>query len=169
MAYTYSKLASYTVGSGGIASVSFLAIPQNYTDLVVKFSARSTVANNSISLELNNSSSNFSNKHIYGAGSGAAASGSRTDFYESSVVNESGYTASVFGNSEIYFSNYAGSNYKSFSIDGVIENNATLSYITLIAGLWSNTQPITSMNIIATNGSFVQYSTFTIYGIKAEV
>ena len=41
MAYTYSKIASVTVGSGGSTSIEFLAIPQNYTDLVIKVSGRS--------------------------------------------------------------------------------------------------------------------------------
>jgi hypothetical protein len=38
MAYTYSKLATYTVGSSSILSMAFLNIPQTYTDLVLKIS-----------------------------------------------------------------------------------------------------------------------------------
>jgi len=44
MAYTYSKIATYTVGSGGVATVSFLNIPQNYTDLILKASIRSSIS-----------------------------------------------------------------------------------------------------------------------------
>jgi hypothetical protein len=46
-----------------------------------------------------------------------------------------------------------------------MENNATLSLMNLAAGLWSNTSAITSIKITAV-GTFEQYSTATLYGIK---
>ena len=167
MANTYTLLETITVGAAGAASVTFNSIPQTgYTDLVVKMSGRSSAANNSISMAFNGSSASFTSKFLNGSGS-AATSGSRTDFYQSAVIDESGYTANTFGNAEITIPNYVSANYKSFSIDGVTETNATLAYMTLIAGLWSNTAAITSIGISPGAGNFAQYSTFTLYGVSA--
>ena len=70
-----------------------------------------------------------------------------------------------------YIPNYSGSTYKSLSIDGVTEDNVTSNtgpYASLYAGLWSNSAPINSITLYP-NGSanFAQYSTFTLYGVKA--
>ena len=46
----------------------------------------------------------------------------------------SDWTASTFSNVEIYIPNYTSSTYKSWSADGVVENNATISAQALIPG-----------------------------------
>jgi len=74
-------------------------------------------------------------------------------------------TASTFGNGQVYIPNYAGSNNKSTSADTVSEDNATLAYSALTAGLWSNTAAITSITIAAVT-NFAQYSTAYLYGIS---
>jgi hypothetical protein len=77
-----------------------------------------------------------------------------------------GATASTFGNGEVYIPNYAGSTNKSMSADGVSENNGTEAYTDLIANLWSNTSAITSILLYPDSGTWQQYSTATLYGIK---
>lgn len=166
MSYTYSKIATYTVGSGGVPSVSFLNIPQNYTDLIIKVSARDTNANGEFYLRFNGSTTNYTDRWVYGTGS---AVGSTTNTKLDFFLNSSGYTANTFGNTEIYIPNYTSANYKSTSGDSVQENNAAASYALLDAGLWSDTSAITSVNLIPAGGTFAQYSTFHLYGIKAEV
>jgi hypothetical protein len=167
MPNTYTLLETITVGAAGASSVTFNSIPQTgYTDLVIKMSGRSSAANNSISMAFNGSSASFTSRYLNGSGS-AASSGSRTDFYQSAIIDESGYTANSFGNAEIIIPNYVSANYKSFSIDGVTETNATLAYMTLIAGLWSNTAAITSVTIAPGGGNFAQHSTFSLYGVSA--
>ena len=169
MAYTYSKLASYTVGSGGISEVNFLAIPQNYTDLVLKFSGRNSTTSTQGLITFNGSTSSYTGKRLYADGATATSdAGNTTNFNPSSIVFST-YTANTFGNAEIYIPNYTGNNYKSVSIDAVTENNATTAFYGIFAGLWSNTAPITSITFIANGGNMTQYSTFTLYGIKAEV
>ena len=172
MAYTYSKIATYTVGSGGLASVSFTNIPQTYTDLVVKMSARGNgVWSNEIRLTFNSNASSYSNRTLYGSGSTAGSLTTGTAYAYCGEVGAANTTASTFSNHGIYIPNYTSANYKSLSVDGVAENNsATNNQLHLIADLWSNTAPITSITI-AMDGAFVysQYSTFHLYGIKAEV
>ena len=80
-------------------------------------------------------------------------------------------TANTFSNDEIYIPNYAGSTFKSWSIDNCKELNATNSdgMNQLIAELFSNTGAITSIEIGATqSANLAQYSTATLYGIKSS-
>jgi hypothetical protein len=168
MANTFELIASSTVGSGGASSISFSSIASTWTDLVLKLSGRVNNGGNeaNVSISINSSTSNFSQKGLYGDGS-AAGSFSRTDNLNIVLVVASGATASTFGNAELYLPNYAGSTNKSFSVDDVSENNATTAYAQMHAGLWSNTAAITSIALTPQGGgSFVQYSTAYLYGVK---
>ena len=163
MATTYEAIATVTVGSGGAASIQFTSIPQTYTDLCIKMSVRSTAANFSIYIRPNGSTTNLSSINLQGNGS---AINNFTGTTIQALATSSGDTASTFGNSEFYIPNYTGSTNKSISSDGVSENNATGAYTRLVAGLWSQTSAITSIDLVPDTGDFAQYSTATLYGIK---
>jgi hypothetical protein len=161
MPANYVLLEKITVGAAGASSVTFSGIPQTgYTDLVVKCSMRSSTTDNSLSLQFNGSGIN-ANRKIEGDGS-AASSSNRTDFYLTGVVNPSNATASTFGNFELYIPNYTGNANKSFSVDAVTENNATLAYASLFSGIWNNTAAITSLTI---GNALAANSTFYLYGV----
>jgi hypothetical protein len=83
-------------------------------------------------------------------------------------ANSATSIASTFSSAEVYIPNYLLSNYKSFSVDSAVENtSATLNDLDLHAGLWSNAASITSIAMTGANsGSFVEYSTFYLYGIS---
>jgi hypothetical protein len=152
------------------ASVTFSNIPQSgYTDLKVVLSARNSGADVNAYITFNGSSSGYSEKFLYGNGSGVG-SVSRTTFgfitWGAGVVS-SAFTANTFGNSEFYIPNYTSSNYKSISSDSTSENNATEGWDQFTAGLWSNTAAITSITLTPGTGNFVQYSTFSLYGLAA--
>jgi hypothetical protein len=166
MALTYKLIASSTVGSGGAANIEFTSIPATYTDLLVKISTRSSAATTlvAINLSLNSSTSNFSSRII-------TADGSTIDSYTNqarrvAVIPAASLTASTFSNDEIYLPNYTTSNNKSYSADSVAENNGTTFAASLVAGLWSDSAVISSITLTPTSGSFVQYSTAYLYGIK---
>jgi hypothetical protein len=163
MANTYVKIASVSVGGGGAASMDFTSIVGTYTDLVLKVCARNSSTSPNIMITLNGSTASFTNKVVYGTGS-ATASTSYARFVAYGCMSTD--TATTFGNSEIYLPNYSGSTNKSFSSDAVHENNATAANAGLSAGLWSNTAAITSISLAPDSGTFVQYSTATLYGIS---
>ena len=170
MAFTYSKLAEVTVGSGGASTIDFSNIPQNYTDLVLKLSIRSSrVATwDNTQIKLNGSTSNMTNRYLRGDGANAA-SGTLTSLYVGDIPASSA-TVSTFANQEVYIPNYTGSSNKSVSIDSVSENNATTAYAYLSANLWSVVTAISQISVFSGNGdNFLQYSTATLYGVKAEV
>jgi hypothetical protein len=163
---TFTLIASNTVGSGGVSSVTFSSIPATYTDLIIKASIRTDNASNLTGLiTLNGSSSSFTYRQIEGNGTNAVSYNGTTN--ATNTGNGTGTTASTFSSFEFYFPNYAGSTNKSFSVDSVTENNATTAYADMSAILWSNTAAITSISLApGSTANFAQYSTFYLYGIK---
>ena len=112
----------------------------------------------------------YSNTRLYGGGSSAASdrfSGKTETFYYAGMPG-AGSTANTFNNAEIYILNYTSSNYKQILLDNVAENNSATTYIEqdLMAGLWQNSGSVTNFQFGTFNGgNFVQYSTFSLYGI----
>ena len=172
---TMTKLASTTVGVGGSSSINFTNIPQGYTDLLFKVSARTAAAQGACNLSFNSLTSGLNARIIYGIGSGTPGSVSYSSDLRAGYIVGTDYTASIFCNNEIYVSGYSSSTYKSVSVDSVTETNATESYSMISGGLWSNPAPITSLSLGVVNNSngvassFTQHSTFTLYGIKNAV
>jgi hypothetical protein len=158
MANTYEIIDKTILGSTA-ASVTFTAIPSTYTDLLVKVSSRNTSSSEIFDFGFNGVTTNQSS--VYLNGSGSAATSATYTLFGRSV--QTGATASTFSNNEIYIPNYAGSTFKSVSIDAVNENNATGAFSSLVAGLWSSTAAITSITFTA---SFDTGSSFYLYGIK---
>jgi hypothetical protein len=165
MATTFTKIASVTVGSGGAATMDFTSIPSTYTDLVLKVSARSgSTTGTNVAITFNGSSSNVSMRLLYGTGSTAASLSDATKIaWEQSI---STYTANTFASADVYIPNYAGSTFKSISFDDTSENNATLAFAELGAGLWSSTAAINQITLTSSSANFVQYTTATLYGIN---
>ena len=162
MPNTYKKIASVVVGSGGSSAINFTSIPQTYTDLKIVVSGRTTYSGPTGQyISFNNSTENFTGRYLFSDNT-TPASGVLSRY----VGTVSGTaTASVFNSTEIYITNYASSNNKSFSVENVSENNATYGGMNLITGLWSNSNAITSISIAPDNGSYPQHSTATLYGI----
>jgi hypothetical protein len=166
MPNTYTKIDSVTVGSGGVASITFSSIPATYTDLVVKNSSRAASGTNDMKLTFNGSGSGYSDRSIYGSGTiGQSSTNSASNIFPG-VINSNTTTANTFASNEYYIPNYTSSNFKTVSVDSLTENNATTAYSFLVAALWSNTSAITSITLAPNSGNFDQYSTFTLYGIS---
>jgi hypothetical protein len=165
MANTFKKIQTVTVGSGGAATINFTSIPQTFTDLKIVVSGRATVdfaSNGSFYYVYPNGlTTNLTSRFL--AGNGVTPSSGT--FQPWGRLTPSDHTANVFSSSENYISNYTSANFKSFSMEGVQENNATSSYCDLDAGLWSNTAAITSITLTPGGGNFAQYTTATLYGV----
>jgi hypothetical protein len=167
---TFVKIATVTVGAGGAATMVFSSIPQTYTDLCIKMSARGTNTIGETKVTFNAISANYDVRVLYGDGANPAS----TNYLASTTLqllgtnNRSSSGASTFSSTELYIPNYAGSTNKSLSVDAVTEDNVTSGATTQIglhAGLSANTAAITSVTLAAA-ANFAQYSTATLYGIK---
>jgi hypothetical protein len=167
MANTYTLIASSTVGSGGASSIDFTSIPGTYTDLLLAYSLRTTYAADAGTafVSFNSSTTSFTGKALYGDGSAAFSYNSGR---HSGTIPGATSTANTFSNTFLYIPNYTSSNNKSFSVDSVMENNATYSIQEFNGNLWSNSAAITSITLIVTGspGVIAQYSTAYLYGIK---
>jgi hypothetical protein len=169
VATTYTLIDKAILGSNQ-SSITFSSIPSTFTDLNLVCSTRiagtggNAVAN--LTLRFNGSQNDFTGKAIGGNGSSAYSDPYTTSKMVLTCTTTA--TSSTFSNNSIYIPNYAGSNYKSFSVDNVIENNATASWIEMDAGLWSQTAAITSITLLdyTLGYDLVSGSSFYLYGIK---
>jgi len=169
MANTFELIASSTVGLSGVASIDFTSIPSTYTDLCLKVSLRTDRVdiNEDIQVKINNSTSTYTLRALYANGTSVSSFTDTLPLDNNSGANASTSTANTFSNTEWYLPNYAGSNYKSVSSDGVVENNATGGIQVMVAHLWSTTAAISSLIIIPRFSALInQYSTAYLYGVK---
>lgn len=171
MANTYQLIASIT-SSGSTNSVTFSSIPATYTDLLIKTSTRTTrsgFVTSAPDYYFNgiNTGAKYSYTYIYGTGSSAASSNGPTQqTMQTDYTSTNSSTANTFGNQDIYIPNYTGTAKKPTGSFGVAETNATTQYMSAYAGLADVTTAITSITLTATFYSWVDGSTFYLYGIK---
>ena len=165
---TMTLISTVTVGAGGASSITFSSIPSTATDLLVVLSARSSDTTTSCRIQFNgDTASNYNYLNLVGNGSTVTSQTTTTITFFSTVngITPSGATASTFGNLSIYIPNYASSDAKTISQDSVDENNAASAVAMIQAGFWNNTAAITSINLFKSLGTFVQYSSASLYGI----
>jgi hypothetical protein len=164
---TISLIETKTLASA-TTSIGFTSIPQTFTDLVVLYSFRDTGTNGAervhqTALTLNSSTSGFTSRVLAGSGS--------TMFSFSDTPRFSGWhpdanaASNTFGNTSLYLPNYTGSTNKSYSIDQAAENTELKTYISITAGLWSNTAAITSLTLTTLGTNLAIGSTASLYGI----
>jgi hypothetical protein len=162
---TYGTLIqTVTVGAGGAGSITFSAIPQTFTDLVVLFSIRGDNPAITDPMALNINGSGSTAKILSGNGSAASSTTSASN-YGMSQFNGSTSTASTFSNGQIYIPNYTTTGAKSVSIDSTVENNATSAFAGISAILTNSTTAITTIQLGAFYNLFQQYSTASLYGL----
>jgi len=144
------------------SSITFSSIPQTYTDLLILGSSRTDGSNNEIEVSFN--STTATGVRIVGRSDNNSVSSSSNGQI---ITSRSVETSNTFGSFSLYISNYQSSTNKSYSADGVAENNASLTFQTLTAGLVSVTSAVTTVNLDAIGLNFVAGSIFSLYGITA--
>lgn len=162
-------IASNTL-TGTAASVTFSSIPATFTDLVLKFSIRSSSASLTADAKItfNSITSGYSYTLLYSTSVPAAAS-----VRDSSAASFGGYsvdgdtaTANSFNNGEMYLPNYAGATNKPFSVISAPESNTSAMQNNFAAaGLLSNTAAISSIVLSPLSGNFLTGSSFFLYGL----
>jgi hypothetical protein len=168
---------SQTITNSTTNAMSFNNIPQIYSDLIVKVSARSlaSAATNTIFLAFQDggTNTNYSETYIYGTGAstGTARVGTGGVDYGTGIfaLPAGTTTASTFGSGDIYIPNYSNHTKHSYLFDFVSESNATTSGIFQEsgAGLFHLMTPITGVAFYLQGGNFfAPNSTFTLYGMS---
>lgn len=151
--------------SASAASVTFSSIPQTYKSLKVVISARTSGTNVDAAIKVNNVTTGYTHRWIYGNGASALSSNSTLQ-ERGWYVDKSADTANTFGSTEVTFPNYSATVTHPYSTDTVMENNGSTAFSGFFASLCSDTAAITSVSFGTTDSSnFVFGSTFTLYGL----
>ena len=177
----YDALATITVPSGGLASVTFTGIPNTYKHLQIRGIAqdnRATYNTSALVMYINNDGgSNYSDHFLQAswvAGATDTIFGS-----DASVANmywmasiTSTVASNVFGGFVIDILDYGNTNkfktVRSFSgADANGEVSGFRPVPRLASGNWRNTNAITSIGLATQFGTAIsQNSQFTLYGVK---
>jgi hypothetical protein len=170
---SYESIATTTVGSGGVASITFSSIAATYTHLQIRGigrTNRSAAADmDSLFIQFNgDTAANYSDHALRGDGATATATSDVSytgmEFYRLANL----YVASTFMGAQIVdILDYANTNkYKTVRGLGAVDNNGS-GQLALNSGNWRNTAAITSILLKPAVGTlFTEYSSFALYGIK---
>lgn len=170
-------IETYTVPAGGVSSISLTSlgsIPGDYTDLCLKASLRSGRGEtlDVVALRFNNqTSTNTDCRQMIGFGSGSGYTegrGGATTYIPSYGATGNSALANTFGNANFYIPNYATNRQKTVSIDWIFQNNTTSVWAGTTAGYWSDSSPITSIQLFPVfGGTWLENSKVSLYGITA--
>lgn len=166
----YDSLATVTVPSGGVASITFAGIPTGYKHLQLRCLGRTTAAvdNDVAYLRFNgDSGTNYSAHDLRGNGGVIAAGGypSQNAMYLQRFAGGN-QASGMFGVVVADILDYANtSKYKTLrDLGGYDFNGSGNAY--LASGLWLSTSAITSMTMTTSSGNWAQYTQFALYGVK---
>lgn len=169
MPNTLTKIASLTGNS-----LIFSNIPSTYDDLLILGSTRDLTsgggAGQTLYMQFNSDGSTlYSSRWFEGNGSSGYSgnNGTNQTGFRAGVINSTGATSAlIFGNLNLYITNYASTNtFKSYTMEYVTENNATLAYSGLDGGVYRSTNAITSLSL-GTGFALDTICQMTLYGIK---
>jgi hypothetical protein len=158
----YDALATVTVPSGGLASVTFAAIPNTYKHLQIRsFVKFSTVAYGNIRFNSDTTTSNYRNHALFGTGSGSGGANTAANAAYFPFDGNTQWGAGVLD-----LLDYANISKNKVTRElGGWDNNGS-GAIYLASNLWMNTSAINSISITTSSGTFSEYSQFTLYGVK---
>ena len=168
---SYESIATVTVGSGGSSTITFSSIPSTYTHLQIRgFTQQTNNSGANCIIRYNSDSGSNYNSHYLGGngsttGAGYFTNGSTTGGYAFDSANNGSGAFCAF---IIDVLDYANTNkYKtSRSLSGW-SNNSSGENLSVMSSAWRNTAAITSITLQDySGGSFAQYSSFALYGIK---
>lgn len=160
---TYVALDKVTVGTA-TPSITFTGINQGYTDLVVVFSG-SASASDDFQVQVNSDTgSNYSRTWLTGNGTTAASSRGSSQTYMRTAQN--GYLTTGISNIVMQFMNYSNTTTNKTVLSRA--NNASTGTDAHV-NLWRSTSAITSIYCYLPSANFAVGSTFSLYGIKAQV
>lgn len=162
-------IATYNVGAGGTTYFNWHTIPQNYTDLMLLISIRSSgnIGNRPIGVYFNFTGYPGPTNHQYGTGTGTGTSvTSLSAFMAFGAVNDTAHTSGIFSSHKIYIPNYTSTTFKQVMFESVAENNGAASTQQFGTNLWKQNYPVTSMQFDLSGDTMLQHSSFTLYGIS---
>ena len=170
---SYDALATYTVPSGGVSSVTFAGLPTGgqYSHLQIRILGRAasgSFTGGSTGIRLNgDTGSNYAAHYLLGDGSSASAYGWTNEAHMYGYTFAGGTaTSGVFAGLIIDILDYS-SNSKNKTLRTLsgVDNNGN-GEVRFSSGLWRNTSAVNSITIDGRGENYVQHSQFALYGVK---
>jgi hypothetical protein len=171
MPSTYTLIKGETLASNA-TSYTFTAIPNTFTDLCLRISARDTSTTsypNQVMVKVNAITS-YSKISLEGYGSSPySQSANHGGYWLEYGATSSSQTSNTFASSELYIPNYTNTTANKPASGRVAspENGTTNPVDAAYAMLMINNAAITSLTITTAN-NFVAGSSFYLYGIKSS-
>lgn len=166
----YDSLATVTVPSGGVASVTFTGIPSGYKHLQIRGFVKSNYAadQSAMGIQLNSTTSGYFHHGLYGDGASAAAYAVTSSNTAGSSYIAASTSTSIFGAVVIDILDYADTNKNKTvrTLSGADFNGS--GQVRLSSGSVALTSAVNSLTFLDLNGGtlFLQYSSFALYGVK---
>jgi hypothetical protein len=163
---SYDALATITL-SATTSSLTFAGVPTGYRHLQIRGIALSTSNGASYRLRMNgDTSANYVAHFILGEGSGSPSGGAVTSS-TNTFIGTSPESTTFPGTFICDILDYASDNKNKVTRSfGGGDMNGVGGYSVLYSGLWINTSPVISLTMFPGSGSFQQFSSFTLYGVK---
>ena len=161
----FESIASYSIGSGGQATITFSSIPATFAHLQIRATLKQSIGSAAYARFNSDSGSNYVRQRFLGNGS--SASGVADQNQDKVLINTSqGY--SEFGIFIMDIWDYANTNkYKTEKHLFGIDLNGS-GQVGIESNLWKSTSAITSIEFISPNGgNYAQYSKFSLYGMRS--
>lgn len=163
---TYTELKKETVAVAASSITIDLTGISGYTDLELVATVQASVADQALTIQFNGDN---------GTGSLYSNTALRLNGTAAQSFKQSGATLMLMSNSALpptsgfalYNSKFFDYTNTSTSKTVLTRSSSAASGVDLIAGLWRNTNAITSIKIAITSGNLAVGSTFSVYGIKA--
>jgi len=163
----------FVIANGSSNQITFNNIPQNYTDLQLVCSMRSTYAGTADypKFYYNNDSqsgTSYSYTRIYGDGSGAS-SGRITNSpnWNTDLSPAANNGAYIFGSFKFDIMNYSNTTTYKGMIGRVAVNLGSSGYTFAYVGTRQSLSAITRIDYVMGLGNFAAGSTFALYGIRS--
>jgi hypothetical protein len=160
---TYTPIASQTLNNSTTTTVTFVGIPQYFTDLILVF--RGGCDNSSMRMQFNtDTATNYSASVL--SGTGSAANATRQSNQDAILVAGAYGAQTSISNTIIHIQNYANvTTYKTV----LSRNNDASSATEAFVGMWRNTNAINTISLTAINGTGFWFtgSIISLYGVVA--
>jgi hypothetical protein len=165
----YESIATVTVGSTSVSSISFTTIGTDWAHLQVRAFFRMTQGN-AIGLRLNSDTgSNYSDHDLSADGSSVYTNaGTSTSYIQLLPVTGTTATANIGNVMIIDLLDYDNTNkYKTVRVLSGHDTNGG-GAVAFDSGSWRNTNAVTGIELfpVTAGRQFAQYSHFALYGIK---
>lgn len=163
---SYESIQTITVGAGGSSAVTFSSIPSTYKHLQIRASMMCSAVNN-MYLQVGNGSidtgANYSWHQLFGNAAATFSNGAGSQTFGYIGYN---YNTSYPNPSIIDIIDYTDTNkFKTWKALAGTETNGA-GYVQLWSGNWRSTSAINTIRITPGSGTFTQFGSFALYGIK---